>query len=282
MKQFRRERTRSSWIFSIAVHVVVIALFATMTFRYPIAAFLGIGQETVRPEHIQFMVTRPPAGVGNGAQEKPVPRRAGQVPAPLIAPTFIPRGVPPVPSVPGSEGAVSGKAGGKGGAGIGLATGVEPAPMDPRLYAPPIFIPVPKTPAQRVDSAIQDAFNTYYDSAVYAAAHPQRDPRDWTKTDANGNKWGWDPSGIHLGKFMIPNAVLAALPIKVGSGTSPIEQRQANYIRQTVLDNAQRGVTENEFNDAVRRIRERKEREKKEQEQEKAKANKDKPIADGR
>ncbi len=278
MRRHSRESKRSSLAVSLAIHAIVIVALATMTFRYPIEAFLGMDREHVRPELIRYMRLPPPGGaIGNGAAEKATPRRRSATPALLFAPRMIPTSIPPVPSPSTTSGAVSGRAGGKGGAGVGLATGVEPAPMDPRLYAPNVFIPVPKTAAQRLDSAVKDAFQTYYDSAMVAAANPQRKPGDWTTTDKNGNRWGWDPTGIRLGKFMIPNAVLAALPLKnVTNGTSPIEQRQTNYIRQSVLEHAQQSISEDEFREAVRRIRERKEREKKEQEKEKAK-----PIADG-
>lgn len=266
MRPARPERSRASLAISVAVHVVVITALATMTFRYPLEALLGLEPaQRITPESLHFVQT-PPAAVGNGSQVGAPAKRGA--PAPLVAPRFIPNTLPQ-PTAPGASGAVSGKAGGQGGARVGVATGVEPEPMDPRLYAPPIFVPVPKTPAQRIDSVVKDAFGVYYDSVVVAQEHPQRKPGDWT-IDRDGQKWGWDQKGIHLGKFMIPNAVLAALPLKnVTNGTSPVEQREQAYIRQTVLEHAQQSVTEDAFRDAVRRIRERKERERKEQDKEK-------------
>jgi hypothetical protein len=177
--------------------------------------------------------------------------------------------LPPAPKSPDeSQGAVSGKEGGSGGARAGIATGVEPAMPDPRLplTAAP-FEPIPKTPAERVDSAVKAAFGVYYDSAKYAAEHPERAPGDWTKTTADGQKWGWDPTGIRLGKFTIPNALLAALPLDmIANGRSPVDQRAAAWMRADIMEHAQRSVSEDEFRAAVRRIRERKERARRERE----------------
>lgn len=276
MRRSRPERSRASLVISIAVHVVVITALAMMTFRYPIEAFFGL--ETVQhitPETLHYVVNTPPVRAGIAGGKAGAPPKKG-TPAPLLAPRYIPSAIPQPPA-PGTAGVATGKVGGKGGGSpVGVATGVEPAPMDPRLYAPPIFVPVPKTPAQRLDSAIKDAFGVYYDSVMVAEEHPERKPGDWT-IDRDGQKWGWDQKGIHLGKFMIPNAVLAALPLKnVTNGSSPVEQREQAYIRRTVMEHAQEAVTEDAFRDAVRRIRERKERERKEQEKDK------KALADGK
>ena len=97
--------------------------------------------------------------------------------------------------------------------------GVEPAAPDPRIpLAAAPYQPAPRSQAQLADSAVQAAFGVYFDSAKYAAEHPGRQPGDWTKTTADGGKWGWDPGGIRLGKFTIPNAVLAALPLDLFIG----------------------------------------------------------------
>lgn len=268
MRPSRPERSRTSLLVSIAVHAVVIVALATMTFRYPLETFFGLEPvHKISPETIHYVVTAPAAG-GGGARVGTTPRKG--LPPRLVAPSVIPTTIPePNPS---SVGSTTGKAGGQGGGnGVGFATGVEPEPIDPRLYAPPIFVPVPKTPAQRLDSAIKDAFGVYYDSVMVAEEHPQRQPGDWT-VDRNGQKWGWDQKGIRLGKFMIPNAVLAALPLKnITNGTSPIEQREQGYIRRTVLEHAQESITEDAFRDAVRRIRARKEREHEQREKERQK-----------
>ena len=45
------------------------------------------------------------------------------------------------------------------------------------------------------------------------------------------------------------------------SPVSPIEARTAMWIRRDIWDGAQRSISEDEFRDAVKRIRERKDRE---------------------
>jgi hypothetical protein len=178
----------------------------------------------------------------------------------------VPSVVPPIPSKT-TSGAISGKAGGTGGARAGVATGVEPAEPDPRIQLNPApYQPTPKTSAELADSAVKAAFGIYFDSATYAAEHPGRAPGDWTHTTADGQKWGWDPQGIRLGKFTIPNAVLAALPLKVGSGQSPVDYRNQQWMYNDIQQRALRSISEDEFRAAVKRIRERKEKERREKE----------------
>ena len=144
------------------------------------------------------------------------------------------------------------------------ATGVQPAYTDPRLWPQPVpFTPVPKTVAQRVDSAVRAAFGIYVDSLATAAANKGRSPTDWT-FERNGKKWGVDEQWIHLGKVKIPNAILALLPLNAqGNPTfnDPVTRREAAFRRADILYHANRAVSEDEFRRAVKRIRERKDRE---------------------
>ena len=271
----KKRASRGSLMLSIAIHVFLIFALATITFRYPLGQLIGLPRDRDQtPERLQYMVLPRGEPIGNGSQATTAPPAKGTAPAPLQAPTTIPSVVPPIPSN-ATSGAISGKAGGTGGARAGVATGVEPAFPDPRIpLAAAPYQPTPKTPAELADSAVQAAFGVYFDSAQYAAEHPGRAPGDWTKTTADGQKWGWDPGGIRLGKFTIPNAVLAALPLKIGSGQSPVDLRNQAWMRNDILQHAQQSISEDEFRAAVRRIRERKERERRE---------KDKPLtADGK
>ena len=110
-----------------------------------------------------------------------------------------------------------------------------------------------------MDSVISLAIGIVNDSI--AIANGQRKPGDWT-IKGKGGTWGWDPQGnIHLGKFTIPGALLALLPLNMQNPMSPIEQRSVAWIRQDILYNAQRNITEDEFRASVKRIRERKEKE---------------------
>jgi hypothetical protein len=264
--------SRGSLLLSVALHVLIVVALATITFRYPIGQLIGLPKDRDQtPERIQYIAIPRGEPTGNGSQSTTSPPAKGVAPAPLRAPTAIPSVVPPIPSK--SAGAISGKVGGTGGARAGLATGVEPAEPDPRIPLNPApYQPTPKTPAELADSAVKAAFGVYFDSAKYAADHPGRAPGDWTHTTADGQKWGWDPGGIRLGKFTIPNAVLAALPLRVGSGQSPVDYRSRQFMYNDIQEHAQQAISEDAFREAVRRIRERKEKERREKEKEKEKA----------
>ena len=263
----RKKERGSSLLLSIAIHVFIIIALATITFRYPLGQLIGLPKDRDHiQERLQYITLPRGEPLGNGSRTSTT-RSAKDAPAPLVAPTSVPTALPPTPTPNETSGAASGKAGGTGGAPAGIATGVEPAAPDPRIpLAAAPYQPPSRTPAELADSAVKAAFGVYLDSALYAAEHPSRQPGDWTKTTADGQKWGWDPGGIHLGKFTIPNAVLAALPLKVGSGMSPVEARNQAWMRSDLMLHAQQAVSEDEFRDAVRRIRERKEKERREKE----------------
>ena len=263
-----KRESRGSLLLSIAIHVVIIVALATISFRYPLGQLIGLPKDRAeKPERIQYIAIPRGEPTGNGSQTTAAPPPRGVTPAPLRAPTAVPSVIPPIPSSNPTSGAISGKQGGTGGARAGIATGVEPAAPDPRIpLAAAPYEPPPKTPAELADSVVKAAFGIYFDSARYAAEHPGRQPGDWTHTTADGQKWGWDPGGIRLGKFTIPNAVLAALPLKVGSGMSPVDARSQQWMYNDIQRRAQEGISEDEFKAAVRRIRERKEKERREKE----------------
>jgi len=266
---------KGSLAFSIAIHGIVIVAIASITFRYPISAFLGMVREQhVVPEAIHYVKVQPaPLGaVGNGAQS-PRPTRKMN-PAPLLPPITIPSSLPPIPPPAASQGAISGGAGGTGGAPAGIATGIEPRMPDPRLDVQVGRYSFPKSQAQRNDSAVKAIFEAYREATIAAQLHAGRNPKDWT-IERNGQKYGLDSQYIYLGKFKLPSAILAALPLNTSGvdGQRILDARSANWIRQDILDHSQ-GMSEDDFRAAVKRIRERKEREK----QEEDKAKKDKPV----
>ena len=271
----RKKERGGTLLLSIVIHVFLIIALATITFHYPLGQLIGLPKDRDHvQERIQYIALPRGEPTGNGSRATATPAAKG-TPAPLVAPTAVPTTIPPTPSPSETSGAVSGNPGGTGDAPAGIATGVEPATPDPRIpLAAAPYRPAPRTQAELADSAVKAAFGIYLDSAVYAAQHQGRQPGDWTKTTADGQKWGWDPGGIRLGKFTIPNAVLAALPLKVGSGISPVEARNQAWMRSDLMLHTQQSISEDEFRDAVRRIRERKEKERRE---------KDKPVtADGK
>lgn len=264
-----KQKSRGSLAISIAIHVVVIALLGSITFKYELGDLLGIKRErAAAPERLRYIVlpSRPAAPIGNGSNPNSAPPKAA--PAPLQAPSQIPTTIPEPSSSKPTEGAISGKEGGTGGAPTGVATGVEPATPDPRLpLTPGPFVVPKKTMAERVDSSIQAAFGAHMDSLAIAAKNAGRDPGDWT-VERNGQKWGLDEKYIHLGKWKLPSAILALLPLQSGgvSAQRVADQRSAMFMRQDIMEHAQQALNEDEFRQAVKRIRDRKERERKERE----------------
>ena len=266
-----RDDGNTSILISIVVHVIVIALIASITFRYPISA-LFTSRDSIPSERVQYVAVRPaPKDVGNGSDSRPPKKVAKLTPAPLIAPIVTPSTIPPVPPPNVSVGAVSGTANGTGGAPAGVATGVEPALPDPRIELRPNTLHIPISQGERNDSAVKAIYLAYREAEVAAEANRGRSPRDWT-FEKNGQKYGLDSSWLYLGRFKIPSAILAALPFNFGGvdGSRIIEARNADWIRNDIWSHSQ-GLSEDDFRAAVKRIRERKDREKKEAEEAKAK-----------
>jgi len=267
----QRPPSKESIALSVAVHAVVIALIASITFRYPIGALFT--RDRMAPtERIQYVEVRPaargvPGAVGDGSAEKRKPTKKAPPPAPILAPAVTPTTLPPVTPPSAAPGTATGTGTGSGGAPAGIATGVEPALPDPRIELRPSGLRMPLSMAQKNDSAVKAIYMAYREAEVLAEEHKGRDPRDWT-FERNGQKYGLDTSWIYLGKFKIPSAILAALPFNYGGvdGSRIIQARNAAWIQNDIYTHSQ-GMSEDDFRDAVRRIRERKEREKKEQEE---------------
>jgi hypothetical protein len=267
----KKQNSKGSIAASLVLHVIAIALIASITFTYPIASFFG-AKETVPVERIQYIRTVPrgaPAAVGNGSQEKTPPRKA-EKPAPLLAPSMIPSALPPIPPPNVSVGAISGTGTGSGGAAAGIATGIEPALPDSRIELRPNMLRLPLSLAEKNDSAVKAIYLAYRQAEIEAAANKGRSPRDWT-FEKGGQKYGLDSSYIYLGKFKLPSAILAALPFNTGGvdGRRIIDARNADWIRNDIYSHAQ-GMSEDDFRAAIKRIRERKDREKREAEEAKS------------
>jgi hypothetical protein len=257
----RNRRPSGSLMFSIGVHVVVATVLANAAFHYDFSA-LRQRPPAMTEEKITYVTTAPAGGAAGGAgagapAKAEVPRRG------LVAPSRVPSAIVPAPAPVG--GTPGGVAGGSGmGGGVGPATGVVPADPDPRLVADRVFNPIPKTHGQRVDSTIRAMVFAYNDSVAKAAELAGRKPGDWT-FERGGQKWGVDGNKIYLGKFAIPSAVLAALPIRIqGNPGETIADRLVTTRRGEVLEHAAAQYHDLEFKSAVKRIRERKDRERRE------------------
>lgn len=266
-----RKQQRAPIAWSIGIHVIVIAMIASITFRYPILDLLG-PRRTDLTERIQYVQTRPVprAPIGNGSNTAKEPPKKAIKPAPLLAPSLTPSALPPIAAPTVSVGSVSGTAGGTGGAPAGVATGVEPALPDPRIELRPNSLRLPLTQGQRNDSAVKAIYLAYREASILAEEHKGRDPRDWT-FEKGGQKYGIDSQYVYLGKFKIPSMILAALPFNYAGvdGSRIIQARNAQWIQNDIYTHSQ-GMSEDDFRAAVRRIRERKEREKREQDADKS------------
>jgi hypothetical protein len=252
------------WALSIVLHIVLTAVLAQIIFRYPIGQIAGLRRPDAVRETIHYIEVVPVTSGGSGGARSATPS-ANASPAALQAPAEVPAAVPmPAPSDSARSQAAGGTGTGDAGDGIGPATGVAPSQPDSRIALSPRGIGrVERSPVEQVDSIVELVVGIVRDSLAIAEA--QRKPGDWTKTDKNGRVWGWDPQGnIRLGKFTIPGALLAMLPLNMSGPMSPIEQRSLAYIRRDIMENAQRSINEDEFRAAVKRIRERKERERRE------------------
>jgi hypothetical protein len=260
--RFYAQRSGRWWAFSIAAHAVIVAVLLQLAFKYPLGQLMGIRREELKPERLQYIALPAPPTEHSGGGA-PAATKAG-APAALRAPVVAPTQVPEAAPVDTSRSQAAGGTGtGVDVGGAGAATGLVPLQPDPRIALQPgVMIRTPRTVAEDVDSIVDLAIGVYVDSAAEAAK--ARKPGDWTFKGKDGKVWGVDQNNIYLGKYKLPSAVLALLPLNRGSGTSPIEARGAAFIRRDIMENAQRSISEDEFRAAVKRIRERKEREKRE------------------
>ncbi|HEY9515243.1 MAG TPA: hypothetical protein VIQ74_06120, partial [Gemmatimonadaceae bacterium] len=144
----------------------------------------------------------------------------------------------------------------------GLREGITPSFSDPRVWVPPApATSPPRSPSERLDSALVSSLRVHQDSMAAVADAAGRKPGDWT-FERNGKKWGMDSRKIYIGDHSIPTAILALLPLN--SGSNPIKNKQEralNFQHNEIMEQAQRAMNEDEFREAVKRIRERKERE---------------------
>ena len=260
LSPFKQKRSKRWWTISIIAHGIAVLVLAQIMFRFPLGQLMGLPKEKVQQERLQYIVLPKPAAASTGSAVTPSAPQSSS-PAALQQPSVIPSEITAPPPVDSVRSRAAGGAGtGLGDTGTGLATGVSPRAPDSRIAlnaADPAR--VIRTNAETVDSVISLAIGIVNDSIAIAAG--QRKPGDWT-IKGKGGTWGWDPNGnIRLGKFTIPGALLALLPLNVQSPMSPIEQRSVAWIRQDILYHAQRSITEDEFRASVKRIRERKEKE---------------------
>lgn len=258
----KTRRPSGSLLLSVAVHAVVAVVLLNMAFHYDIISLTRPRGPEPTVERIAYVRVAPIAGGGAvGGASTGAPAKAERPNTGLVAPPSVPTTVTAPRPASGTPGGIVGGTG--SGGGIGPATGIVPGVADPRLSVDPRqWYPVPKTQAQRTDSAIQAIIFAYNDSVAKASGG--RAPGDWT-FEKGGGKWGVDGSKIYLGKFAIPSAVLAALPLRIqGNPGESLNDRLVGTHRGEIAEHAASQYHDVEFKDAVKRIRERKDRERRE------------------
>jgi hypothetical protein len=271
----KKRREPVPLLLSIVVHVAVAFAILNAAFHYDFSQPLTQRAIPAKEERVTYVNARPSGGVTGGADTTSAPARAKTPSRGLVAPISTPTALPPVPTTGGQPGGVDGGRGRASDA-VSPTTGIVPGEVDPRLARDAHeFFPEPKTHAERVDSAVRASIFAYNDSVAKARAAAGKAPGDWT-FEKNGQKWGIDGNKIYLGKFAIPSAVLAALPIRIqGNPGETINDRLVTTRRADLLLHADAAFHDDEFKTAVKRIRERKDKERKE----KQGVDPDRPVA---
>jgi hypothetical protein len=245
-------------LFSVVVHAVV--AFAVL---HAIVAprsydLFPRGPRIVRDtvEQIQYVTVPVVPSAATGPAVRVVPPRPAPAAAPprLVAPMEIPTGIPVpsgVPTVVDSGRGVAGATGDPGKRGVSMT----PDFSDPRIFnAPPaIYSPPVKTQAEVLERQLAGVLKAHRDSVAVANAN-RRDPTDWTK-EIGGQKYGIDSKWIHLGKFQIPTALLALIPVNVqGNPNTMPRDRRINEMSAEIRERAE---VLPEARDEVKRINER-------------------------
>ena len=258
-----KRRPSGSLLLSIVVHAVVAVALLNMAFHYDIIRLPRPSGPPPQVERVTYVAVAPPAGGALGGTGAGAPPRAARPSTGLAAPPRVPTTVSEPKPAAGTQGGVEGGTG--TGGGVGPTTGIVPGVADPRLSVDARqWYPVPKTQAQRTDSAIQAIIYAYNDSVAKASGGKK--PGDWT-FEKGGGKWGIDGNKIYLGKFAIPSAVLAALPLRIqGNPGERLNDRLVTTHAGEIAEHAASQYHDVEFKDAVKRIRERKDRERQDRE----------------
>jgi hypothetical protein len=256
---------------ALMLQVVVIAGIAS-TVIVPVASnWLRSDAQPIVAEAIRFEVVFAPTGAGSrgaardGGDGRPIdesqPVAEPSVVPPLVAPSTVPTGVP---AAPASEPAIGGGYGDILGD-PGPVRGLRPSYSDPRLWGQPGDVStgpvVPMTRADTLRRLLERGIEAYVD-ALERTDPNARQPGDWT-FNLGGKKWGLDRGMIRLGNFSLPAAVLGALPLNNVQANPIVGERVARLdaMRREILEQSARQMRDDEFDRAVKALRERREKE---------------------
>lgn len=268
LPQRGRGPLRGPALVAVVLHVVVVVLIAR-TISVPVLDFLQrVGERPVEERVVYVAAATAPA--------RPVP----PAPPPAALPRTRAPGAPPTtePPTAGSglaafptrtdAGAGPPAAGpplpvgdGRQAFGNGIP-GLSTGRIDPRLVLPPGPEDGPvraRTPT--ADVYVDQWVVAFWDSVAKVQAEQRRGPTDWT-IGRDGNKWGVDQSFVYFGKFKLPTALLALLPInQLPNPTTASRNAALASMRAEIDFHAQRAANEADFRRAVEEITRRKERE---------------------
>lgn len=281
-----REKQRHSRavLIAVGIHVVVGAvLVQLLTFGHGIPSWLRFGRsEQTLEERLTYVMPREPVTPKPAVvAQTPRPVRSRAVSAPIASAALEPSSLAaPAPADTGSGAGVGAGVGTGAGVGVGngdpAVRGMRPGYFDGRVWREPIVVGSGAggsggDRADNLDSImgfmITQARDSL-DSLNRAQGRTGRAPGDWTKTDKNGQKWGWDQQGIRLGKVMIPNALLALLPLNAataanmsGNMSRMDADRRLAASRADIMRMSERGQGEADFRKIVGELRDRREKE---------------------
>jgi len=281
------KRSPRALAIAVGLHVLVGGvLIQALTFGHGIPDWLDFGDgKNATEERLTYVTPAAPK-----APERPTvaqrPRKQVDVPSapqqmgpPAAGPISATPSAPPAPRDTGSGGAANG---------IGAldpnVRGVRPGYNDERVWRGPVGggggaggngIALGDR-ADKLDSIMAGMLTAARDSLdslnrAYGRGQYGRQGGDWTKTDKNGNKWGWDQQGIRLGKVMIPNALLALLPLNAataaqmsGNPTAAANAARLGAGRADIMRMSERGMGEAEFKRIVKEMDKRRDAERRE------------------
>ena len=273
----RPPRSARAFALSVGLHVVVgVVVLQLLTFGHGLYSYLDPFRTAVPVEEGLTYVEPTP--------EKPTPPTPPVIrPAPRTAASAAvssgpvlgapPEGGRPLGNV--TPDTASGPLAGSATTGVGAVDprllGAKPGYPDGRIWAEPGAIERGRgrDGAERLDSVIATVLTQAadsLDSIARATGRYARAPGDWTRTDKDGKKWGWDNKGIRLGKVVIPNALLSLLPLNTqaamsGNAMSMDRERRLATSREDIMRNMTMGPGDAEFAKLNQELRQRRERE---------------------
>lgn len=166
--------------------------------------------------------------------------------APVAGPAVVP-GTPQVGGDPYGRGLVA--------PGPTAAERLRPRLQDARLWAPLDPAINELTAEQRLELELAGRIAEWQDS-VAAAAEAARALTDWTRTDAQGRKWGVSEGQLHLGGVTLP------LPFAFGTPVGRRDEaKQRAWEWEEITRGAATGEVRDSWKDRAQAIRERRDRE---------------------